>query len=202
MQWSQKIRKEHAWMYQAVEVMPLQDLVVGFLTPRLAMAGMTIDSVFYPSDKERDDKFGELPTYIRDFDSSNRLELIMRCCPDPLPTESKSTDIWTRQRPQWMRLWHGVSPFSLFGVMSDQKLRAGPRRKLDKAAIYQHKDGEVAQAAAYSIWTPLFNDGYYYRLLFETRTDYNDRVGKSNQSTDQYYGSEESTHIYSLHMLR
>ena len=50
---------------------------------------------------------------------------------------------------------------------------------------------------------PLFNDGYFYRFVFEVRTDENDKLPKAKgERADQYYASEESTHLYALHIVR
>jgi hypothetical protein len=63
-------------------------------------------------------------------------------------------------------------------------------------------DGEAWKAASYGVWAPLFNDGCFYKFVFETRTDLHDKVAKSGDQTDQYYESEGSTHLFGLHIFR
>ena len=153
------------------------------------------------------------------FDSSflGTLALRMRVCPEPLPMTT--TGVRGRMSPcsfdwsipvrpsqdttaRWVRGWHGTSAYALFAILYEQHLRAGPLRRNNSPAVYQYLDSQIDIAESESCWVPLFNDGYFYRFVFETRTDVNHSCHNSGEKNSQIYGHPDSTHLFALHVQR
>ena len=145
------------------------------------------------------------------------LTLRMRICPEPLPHVTNgwsganisrqggyghSSKIPLDNSANWMRGRHGVSAYALIAVLHDQRLRPGPYRRNNRPVVCQYRDSEICRAESWSYWTPLFDDGYFYRFVLETRFDDNHKFPKSGYKTKQIFGHPSSTHLFALHVLR
>ena len=171
-----------------------------FLEQRLQATGKEMSDLFY-----EDPLIDELPPVnLKECDGGQAEEkvLYMRTCPYPLPTKSKSTSAFQSKEAEWLRGWHGAWPYTIFAILDHGALRPGPRRKSSCEAVYQHLDDTFRKATEYSLWVPLFEDGYFYRFVFETRTDDTVKLSRAKDRADQFYGDEASTHLYALHVLR
>ena len=58
----------------------------------------------------------------------------------------------------------------------------------------------ATKATYYATWIPLFDDGMFYRAIWELRTDYRDRITGSKY--DQHLSRERSTVLKRLHVQR
>ena len=170
-----------------------------FLEQRLQAAGKEMSDLFY-----EDPLIDELPPVnLKEYDGGQAEEkvLYMRTCPYPLPTKSKSTSAFQNSEAKWLRGWRGTSPYTLFAISDHGALRPGPRRKDNCEAVYQHLDSTFGKAAEYSLWVPLFANGWFYRFVFETRTDEAVKLSKAKHRTDQFFGDAESTHLLRCTLL-
>ena len=63
---------------------------------------------------------------------------------------------------------------------------------------YPFMHARATKSTHYSTWVPLFDDGKFYRAIWEVRTDYHDRIGGTG--SDQHLSRERSTVLKRLHI--
>ena len=112
------------------------------------------------------------------------------------PEASRDTSSWASTRRTPGMGMHGAIPEALYGILEHQKLRHGTRtlqRKGEEVVgVYIH-ERNAHKAKNYAIWTPVFGDGYYWRVNVEVKWDPAHRVPAKHH--DQTVVDTEGVHI-------
>ena len=87
----------------------------------------------------------------------------------------------------------------MFSILEYQALRHGTRtlkrKGKDVVGVYIH-ERNAHKAEGYAAWTPVFGDGYYWRVLVEVKWDSQYRV--SAKDTGQTIVGTEGVHIAAI----
>ena len=94
---------------------------------------------------------------------------------------------------------HGTIPEALYSILEYQKLRHGVRNLTRKGeeivGVYIHEKNEH-KAEGYAIWTPVFEDGWFWRVVFEVKWDPELRVPVKHK--DQTIVDPEGVYLHVL----
>ena len=108
--------------------------------------------------------------------------------PEKLPKVSKGQYAYSRDPPDWESLFHCTKMEALYsiasswnerdgGIVSSGDKDKGQRYNQDKKGVYFHERKDLQKGLeAYARWSPVFGDGTYLRVYFETMCDRYHRV--------------------------
>ena len=186
--WKHKTQWVHIddYNYSKPADMPLS--FMSFLAKRFSKIDKKVEDYFALPDNDKQNKLhimqgsSKLPslkTFIFEYKGGPE------CCKQSL------SDVYEKGDADWRVGWHGTRMECVFATAVRRRLEPGPRCIQGKRAVYMFLHARATKATHYATWIPLFDDGMFYRAIWELRTDYHDRIGGTG--SDQHLSRERTT---------
>ena len=190
-------------LYERCVIVRQPQGLINFINQRLDIFGRRFEHYFevvQPSNIDDDDPNGSV-ILNEDF-RFNREAFTFKWLNAPkyakLPKHSFGCSDRCVRNTKWIRGWQGCHPAVLFDIILEGNLR---RDHPDPASAVRMQSDERRQQASIDVpWVPIFADGSFLRLTWETRTDANAAVANMRDPTGVILGREQSTHLWALHI--